>query len=38
VTIRVLRELLEAWKANAESSHKRIVITIAHGKEPITTS
>jgi hypothetical protein len=36
--MRVLGELLEAWKENVESSHKRNVITIAHGKEPITTS
>jgi hypothetical protein len=38
VAMRVLGELLEAWKANVESSHKRNIITIAHGREPITTS
>jgi hypothetical protein len=38
VAMRVLAELLEAWKANVESSHKRNIITITHGKAQGITS
>ncbi len=34
VSMKVLREFLEAWKMNVESAHKKNRITIAYGREP----
>jgi hypothetical protein len=34
VSMKVLRDFLEAWKMNVESAHKKNKIAIAYGREP----
>jgi hypothetical protein len=34
VSLKVLREFLEAWKMNVQSAHKKNKITIDYGREP----